>query len=50
MNPPALPCDPEIPCMVTIFGLSCCYRGCNLPCKCCEKVSEIEAATGGNKK
>eukprot|EP01041_Mallomonas_annulata_P014407 gene14407-30675_t len=37
----SLPCDVEIPCLMTVFFLTCCYRNkCNV--KCCSKIGTID--------
>ena len=38
----SIPCSEDIPCLLTLFGLTCCYKSsCN--CQCCKEVKELDS-------
>ena len=42
----AFPCDADVPCIMNVCGLTCCYSW-NVVCKCCAPIKDIVAAKGG---
>ena len=44
----SFPCDKEeVPCLVTIFFITCCYDWSFIGCAACKKVNQIEAMKNG---